>query len=78
MLTIILLYLFSVIFLIFGITLLVFSIGYSRWYKKTWHDKINMNVPKDLIHTTNIIGAISLSLGCILVILGLKQQKFLF
>ena len=59
----------SILFMIFGILLLVFSLAVPNWYIKNWKKLINHNPPNKLQEYTITVGTIILIFGIILLIM---------
>ena len=60
--------LLSLLALIFGIALLLFSLVFQDWYKENWKKLINKNPTPKLVENTIIIGSICAVFGLIILI----------
>ena len=67
-----LLILLSLLFIIFGIILLIFALAIPHWYKDNWKKLIHNNPSPKLLEYTIIIGSISLVFGLVLLIIVLE------
>ena len=64
--------LLSLLALIFGIALLLFSLAIQDWYKENWKKFINKNPTPKLIENTIIVGSICAIFGLLILILVLE------
>jgi len=64
--------LLSLLSIIFGIVLLLFSLTFQDWYKENWKKLVNKNPSPKLIENTIIVGSICAVFGLLILILVLE------